>query len=285
MPEMVPNDADPAWPLIFDWTRTGPEARDAAQLSLALSTFLQRRQPRSLPTEPIEETIRFGHYVRALREARGWSRQQLAERANLHPLAVALLESAALSEAELSATLVSRIAMAFDKPVRDLDLNPLAIVPPWDAQPFGVVLARHLERLAGYEQGRTPAGSRSVAEEPASYQAREDAQTWQAKPGPPALLVHALQLPSQRLALPRGGAASVSLVLEPASPKEGDLLLRMWVQDEQDTPLPGILLAVDLDDHRHRTLEATNDQGSATISLALAALLMANTFHLGVLDV
>jgi transcriptional regulator with XRE-family HTH domain len=272
---MVPNDVDPTWPLRFDWVQAGPEARDPAGLSVALSAFLQRRT--SIRTQT-EATTRFGRYVRALREARQWSRPQLAERANLHPLAVALLESAALTEAELSAALVSRIAMAFGTSVRDLDLNPLAIVPPWGMQPFGPSLARHLERLADYEPDRAPTRSRTVAEEPVTYQVRTDTEAAHVQ------LPHTLQLPSQRLALPHGGAATASLVLEPARSNDGDLLLRIWVQDEQDTPLPGILLAVDLDDRRYHLHQATDDQGGATLSLVPASLLTAHTLQLVALD-
>lgn len=219
MPEMIPNDVDPAWTISFDWVHAEPDVHDSAWLSVALSAFV--RQCSRPQLQPTEETIRFGRYIRAMREARRWSRTELAERANLHPFAVALLESASLTEAEFSPALVSRIAMAFGKSVRDLDLNPLAIMPLPDAQPFGSSLARHLDRLAGYEQGRMPASPRAVAEEPATYQAGMDLQRSHRIPGPHAQLMHTLQLPSQRIALPSGDAARARVFLEPAATEGG----------------------------------------------------------------
>jgi hypothetical protein len=98
--------------------------------------------------------------------------------------------------------------------------------------------------------------------------------------GPLGRLVHSLQLPAQRIALPDGPDATAVLSLDPAEMEDGPLLLRIWVEDEQDTPLEGIRLAVDLDGHHHQAQHPTDDQGSTVVPLALDHLLQASTFRL-----
>lgn len=60
---------------------------------------------------------RFGKRVKALREAKGWSQEELADRAGLHRTYVSAVERAVRNP---TLTVIDRIAKALDSPISKL---------------------------------------------------------------------------------------------------------------------------------------------------------------------
>jgi hypothetical protein len=128
--------SSPEWVTAFDWERAGPPTGYAATLSRRLLAALQAREGLRDDLADGDEAAAFGRYVAALRRARGWSRPHLAAQAGVDPLAVALLEEAALTTQELSPGLVARLARAFGMSVQELVINPVPQRTPVEAGPM-----------------------------------------------------------------------------------------------------------------------------------------------------
>jgi len=114
----------PEWITAFDWEHADAQTRSGATVSARLVKALQERTLTTGNLANTAEATEFGRYVAALRRARNWSRGQLAEVAGIDPLAVPLLEQAALTPQELSPGLVGRMARAFNIPIEALPVNP-----------------------------------------------------------------------------------------------------------------------------------------------------------------
>jgi transcriptional regulator with XRE-family HTH domain len=78
-----------------------------------------------MPTDTL--AVRFGHRLRQLREAKGWSQEELAKRAKLHRTHISLIETAKRS---VQLDTVERLATALGVQAADLFLpGPVAAAP------------------------------------------------------------------------------------------------------------------------------------------------------------
>lgn len=105
-----------SWITQFDWSAAGPEAHDPHVLSARLAAMLPARSAYVAPLARSAAARRLGRSVATARSARGWSRTMLAECAGVDPVAIPLLETAALFVDELTPEIVRRIADALDVP-------------------------------------------------------------------------------------------------------------------------------------------------------------------------
>ena len=106
------------WVIDFDWNSIPPDFTDeqlGKETNKRLIKILQ-----SYPLPIIEEApyklTRFGFYVQTLRKDREMNRVQLARKADLDPVALALLELGKLKPDELILEVVLRINRAFRLP-------------------------------------------------------------------------------------------------------------------------------------------------------------------------
>jgi transcriptional regulator with XRE-family HTH domain len=248
------------WVTGFDWQQAPADARDDEALSRRLVGALRDREVQGMRVIPSTMALQFGRYILALRLARHWTRPQLAERADIDPLAVALLEEAALTEDELDRTLVQRLAQAFDILERDLVITPFPQETPTPEENVGAWLAGALHDLpASPTPTPTPAargGGGGLATTTRSTLARPVA------------------LPDQTIQLPNGRAGQALLVVEPGDPPEdGAADLHIRLLDEEDRPIVGVTVEVDLESLAFRS-GPTNVRGITRITgLPLDALL------------
>jgi transcriptional regulator with XRE-family HTH domain len=229
------------WITAFDWSDAAAHAGTEAELSTRLLVALPNREGVGELADSAEAAA-FGRYVAALRHARGWSRTQLAEQAGIDPIAVPLLEEAALTTQELSPGLVSRLARALEIPLEDLVINPLAerLIVEAPRMAFGRWLREQLQALSA-GAGLLPAPR--LIYRGISDRAEEDRLSEQVR----GLLVQPLPLPEQVLTMPDGRMLQVSPTLIPVSPPQPGIAdLLVLVQDTQGKPVSGIALEVEL---------------------------------------
>ena len=111
--------ARPTWTMTYDWTHGAPAPGVVLRLVAALADG-------RTDLEPSSTAQNLGAYGQELREARAESREALARRAGLHPVALVLAERGLLTLTELSDALVSRIAIGLGVPMSHLHfiMNP-----------------------------------------------------------------------------------------------------------------------------------------------------------------
>lgn len=250
------NDAE--WITAFDWQAAGAEARDDGALSARLTRVLLARQPRR-PASGTDtgEGRRFGRFVATMRRERGWTRPELAERARVDPVAVALLENGALDEEELTPEVVRRVVTAFGLPVRALPIPPYPL-PGLDAvadiggsrqASFGAWLAG---MLGGLTEGMRSAGA------------------WRGE-----ALTLPVALPEQSIALPGGRMGTMYVMLEPAQLPTSDTAdVHMRLVDDVGQPAVGVVAQVDLGGQVFRSRQ-TDETGVARIGEIPLGLLVA----------
>jgi transcriptional regulator with XRE-family HTH domain len=231
----------PDWITAFNWSDAAAHGGTEAELSKRLLAALPNREDVGELADSAE-AVAFGRYVAGLRHARGWNRTQLAEQAGIDPIAVPLLEEAALTTQELSPGLVSRLARALEIPVKDLVINPLAerLIVEAPRMPFGRWLR---EQLSALSAGAGLLPSPRLTYRGISDRAEEDRVSEQVR----GLLVQPLPLPEQVLTMPDGRMLQVSPTLIPVSPPQPGIAdLLVLVQDTQGKPVSGIALEVEL---------------------------------------
>jgi transcriptional regulator with XRE-family HTH domain len=231
------------WITAFDWSGADARAHSEGDLSMRLLRVLPAREGLSDLADSPEATA-FGRYTAALRHARGWSRTRLAEQARIDPLAVLLLEEAALTTQELSPGLVARLARAFDIPVSQLAVNPLPERPLIDAArpSFGRWLREQIAALA--------AGTGPLLAPQPRYRglAEHGAEERMGAPPAPDLLRQPLPLPEQSLTTRDGRTLQASPTLTPTSPPQRGIAdLLVLLRDTQGRPVPGINLELELE--------------------------------------
>jgi hypothetical protein len=231
---------NPEWVTAFDWRRAGSEDRNMARLSERLLHASQERLDLPDPANG-PDYLAFGRYIATLREARGWSRVELAEQAGIDPLAVPLVEHAALTIQECSPGLVARLARAFSLAVEDLAVNPIPMRP---IVPAPQSLSSWLrERLAGLLVPLAPQAG-------PAYRGAVPAPTG-TPAGTAALLAHGVL--SRPLALPGlqhafgGRQLEILPTLEAANPPQpgvGHVVIRLV--DTEGVPVAGVRVELEL---------------------------------------
>jgi transcriptional regulator with XRE-family HTH domain len=107
-----------------------------------------------MPTDTL--AIRFGHRLRQLREAKGWSQEELATRAKLHRTHISLIETAKRS---VQLDTVERLAAALGIPPGDLFLpDPTTAAPPAAPRTESEELERLLPFVREYQTLATKHG-------------------------------------------------------------------------------------------------------------------------------
>lgn len=87
----------------------GPTFTDEKEVNRAVWEQIIARKRRAP-----EQMDKFGRYIHELRDAHGWTRLELGQRANLNPVAIGLLEAGcALVEEELTEQLMRGLVAAF----------------------------------------------------------------------------------------------------------------------------------------------------------------------------
>jgi transcriptional regulator with XRE-family HTH domain len=132
---------------------TGPVPATEPELTRAVARALSRRYAelgRRAHRGTAEATV-FGHTVAAIRTGRGLSRTELARRARIDPVYLALVEMGLLGPDEIPAAVVARLAAGVGRLLPELPLTPY---PPGgepgdevDARPGGTRLRLGLETL------------------------------------------------------------------------------------------------------------------------------------------
>ncbi len=252
--------SSPDWVTTFDWQWAGPDAGSGATLSRRLLVALREREGLRDELADGEEEASFGRYIAALRHARGWSRPHLAEQAGVDPLAIALLEQAALTTQELSPGLVARLARAFGLSVQELAINP---VPQRRAAESRADFGRWLrERLAGLLTGPAFASSPVWRGDHAAVETSPEQGT--ALSG--GSVAGVLGLPEQTLLRENGAVLQALPTLEPTDPPQAGLAtLRVRLLDGQGAPAPGLTVELEMAGLPFVSPEPTDDRGITLI--------------------
>src|SRR5579883_863911 len=268
--------SSPDWVTTFDWQRAGPDAGSGATLSRRLLAALQAREGLRDELADSEEAASFGRYIAVLRRTRGWSRPRLAEQAGVDPLAIALLEEAALTLQELSPGLVARLAHAFGLSVQQLAINPAPQRQAVEAQPdFGRWLRGRLAGLLtgpalapspAWRGGPAPGRTTDLAGLPTVRGDAAGAMPEEGTALSAGSLGEVLALPEQTLVREDGTALQALPTLEPADPPLAGLaVLRVRLLDAQGAPVAGRSVELEMGGLPFVSPEPTDARGTTLI--------------------
>ncbi len=255
---MIPRPEEQGWATAFDWEQEGREATQETFVSSRLLKWLQQ-EGATTSRDPNTPMARFGRYVKALRETRGWSRLELAKAAAIDPLAVPLLENAALPESELTYNLVYRLTDAIGIARRDIAIWPFpsAVPVPVQRQNFGAQIRASLRDLL-----RTPVARRVTLGGDIRQQAAVSGEDSDLETG---LLERSMALPIIAVALPDGRTVSVQSALTSGDPPRGGVAdVQLRVLDDSDTPVPGLIASIEIEGLPLSSAR-TDEQGTATV--------------------
>jgi transcriptional regulator with XRE-family HTH domain len=127
--------ARPTWTMTYDWARGAPPHGVLLRVVAALAEARFDLEAPSMARN-------LGAYVHEIREARDWSRETLAQRSGLDPVAVTLLEQGLITEVECSDAFVSRLAVGLGVPLAQLRFVMAPTLEPTPtSKPVKLILA------------------------------------------------------------------------------------------------------------------------------------------------
>jgi transcriptional regulator with XRE-family HTH domain len=140
-----------AWTCMYRASDDGEFATDWAFHSRRLAVLMNHRARMAQGDSP-PGAMRLGYYVRALREARGLSRIELAaanDRAAIDPVAIMLVEHGHLSREELGPVFLSRLGIAMGTPLSTLEALRDNIDVAATTQPAATAVAAPVRAFQG----------------------------------------------------------------------------------------------------------------------------------------